>query len=80
MDLTLDQKRELSYKRTKRLFEYDFLPNAEFMENPMKLYVFSRSIHMYDTSVYSCFNLSRRVSGRGQRDTVICVYVHVYCS
>ena len=60
MDLTLDQKRELTHKRAKRLFEYDFIPNG--VTNPAKERVFGGAIQMYDMSLLICINLSRRVS------------------
>ena len=58
MDLTLDQKRELTHKRAKRLVEYDFIPDIE----PTKERVLIGAIQMYDLSVLLCMNLSRRVS------------------
>ena len=62
VDLTLDQKRELAFKRTKRLFEYDILPPTEAVQNPGKQLAFNTAIQMYDTSFSAVFNLSRSVS------------------
>lgn len=61
VDLTLDQKRELTYKRAKRLHEYDFLPESEAIQNSDKLYGFGRAIQMYDMSLSACYSLSLSV-------------------
>ena len=62
VDLTLDQKRELAFKRAKRVFEYDFLPPTEAMQNPAKQLAFSTAVQMYDMSTGAVFGLSRSVS------------------
>ena len=64
VDLTLDQKRELTHRRTKRLCEYDFLPRSEAVVSPAKYYAFVRAIQMYDMALSACHNLSRIVSTR----------------
>ena len=60
-DLTLDQQRELTYRRVKRLYEYDFLPHSEIMENPTKFRTLLRVIQMYDMSLHAAYSLSRVV-------------------
>ena len=62
VDLTLDQKRELTFKRVKRLFEYDFLPTSEALQNPAKMRALNAAGQMYDISLFASFNLSRIVS------------------
>lgn len=61
-DMTLDQKREITFRRVKRLFEYEFLPTEEAMENPTKLLVFQIALQMYDMALYASYSLSRTVS------------------
>jgi hypothetical protein len=55
VDLTLDQKRELMYKRAKRIYEYGFLSEYEDIN---KLNAFIRALQMYDMSLLGCYNLS----------------------
>ena len=62
VDLTLDQKRELAFKRAKRIFEYDFLPPTEALQNPAKVLAFTSAVQMYDMSTGAVFGLSRSVS------------------
>ncbi|CAI8050687.1 Peroxisomal acyl-coenzyme A oxidase 3 [Geodia barretti] len=59
VDLTLDQKRELAFKRAKRIFEYDFLPPTEALQNPAKVLAFTSAVQMYDMSTGAVFGLSR---------------------
>ena len=67
-DLTLDQQRELTYRRVKRLYEYDFLPDSEIMESPTKLSTFLRVVQMYDMSLYAAYALSRVVRSERKRE------------
>ena len=39
-ELSLDQQRQLTFARMKRMFEYDFLPEDEFLQSPMKFMMF----------------------------------------
>lgn len=61
VDLTLDQQRELTYKRVKRLHEYNFVPEAEMMSNPAKFSTLQRAVQMYDVSVFTTYGLSTTV-------------------
>lgn len=61
VDLTLDKQRELSFKRVKRLHEYDFVPEDEMMSNPAKFYALARAVQMYDVSVFTTYGLSTTV-------------------
>lgn len=61
VDLTLDQQRELAYKRAKRLHEYDFVPEADIVAFPAKFNALARAVQMYDVSVSNTYGLSRIV-------------------
>lgn len=78
VDLTLDQQRELTYKRVKRLHEYDFVPESEVLANPAKFNALARAIQMYDVSVSNTYGLSRTVRSSEQINFILyaCVCVH----
>lgn len=61
-DVSLERKRELTFRRAKQLFKYNFLTEDELMQNPWKLTVLNDCLGMYDWSVGNKFFLSKGVS------------------
>ena len=61
-ELTIDQKRELTYKRAKRLIEYDFLSDQDIMENPSLAVAFQDAVAAYDPALLQVISLSISVS------------------
>lgn len=61
-ELTLEQHRELTFKRVKRLSEYKFVSEDEFMESPMKEFAYQQALVAYDLSVLTVESLSAHVS------------------
>lgn len=77
VDLTLDQQRELAYKRAKRLHEYDFVPEADIVAFPAKFNALARAVQMYDVSVSNTYGLSRIVRSSDEHiNYTLCVCVH----
>lgn len=50
-ELTREKKREITFKRFKRLMEYDILPDEEFMSNPLLTQTLYTTLGQYDWSV-----------------------------
>ena len=64
--LSLDEERELAYKRAKRLIEYDFLPDLELMTNPLAAVAYQDAVCSYDPAILQINALSMSVSDRGR--------------
>ncbi|XP_054437870.1 peroxisomal acyl-coenzyme A oxidase 3 [Pteronotus mesoamericanus] len=62
-DLSLEQYRELNFRRCKRLFEYDFFISKDLLENPSKMLVLVTSLGMYDWSLATKIFLDTFVFG-----------------
>lgn len=62
-ELSLEEERELVFQRVKRLVEYEFVPEDEFMETPVKLFAFHQAVTAYDFSVLAVRSLSEDVCG-----------------
>ena len=62
-DLTLHEKRELSFKRLKRLIEYEFLTDEDIMACPLKTPAFTAAILAFDTSAVISWQLCHEVCG-----------------
>lgn len=61
-DISLEQMRELTFRRCKQLFKYNFLTQDDVMKNPMMLTIFSDCLGMYDWSLGAKYNLNKGVS------------------
>ena len=71
-DLTLNEERELSFKRSKRLMEYQFLTDEMTFENPRKKNAYVSALLILDLGAIISLQLSAEVCG-------VCVHVAVLC-
>ena len=60
-ELTVQQTRALTLKRIKRIYEYNFLPEEEFMTHPTKNFAFQAAIQSFDSSLLAMFVLNSEV-------------------
>lgn len=60
-NLTLDQEREITFKRVKRLIEYDFLPDDLTMENPVLISALNSALMAYDLGTLAVYSLNKDV-------------------
>ena len=60
-ELTLNEKRELTFKRMKRLVEYEFLTDEDLLMCPMKLPAFVGALLPFDTALPISWQLSTEV-------------------
>ncbi|KPP67873.1 peroxisomal acyl-coenzyme A oxidase 3-like [Scleropages formosus] len=58
-DLSVEKKRELTFRRCKQLFRYDFLPQEKVVQNPWMHAVFNSCLSMYDSSLMAKYMLSK---------------------
>ena len=58
---SMEENRRLTFLRVKRLFEYDFLPEDELFQDPLKGKEFLEIIGMYDWSVSMKYQLDVQV-------------------
>ena len=61
-ELTLDEKRELNFRRLKRLVEYDFLNYDEMMACPLKMPALVSCLLPFDTGLIISRQLSLEVT------------------
>ncbi|CAG2166026.1 unnamed protein product [Oppiella nova] len=77
-EMTRDQHREITLKRLKRLMEYDFLPDEEFMANPLLTQHMYNTLGQYDWSLsakkflaYEFVTVSLRGAGSSRHLSVL---------
>ncbi|TSL40971.1 Epididymis-specific alpha-mannosidase [Bagarius yarrelli] len=58
-DMSMEQRRELTFRRCKQLFRYNFLDQDEMMQNPWKVTVLNDCLGMYDWSLGAKFFLNK---------------------
>ena len=56
-ELTLDQKRHLTFRRVKRLVEYDFMPTEDLFEYPMRDMILTTALFAYDPALMASYRL-----------------------
>ena len=71
-DLTLNEERELSFMRSKRLMEYQFLTDEMTFQNPRKKNAFVSALLVVDVGAIISLQLSAEVR-------TVCSSVHVRC-
>ncbi|XP_006004849.1 peroxisomal acyl-coenzyme A oxidase 3 isoform X2 [Latimeria chalumnae] len=62
-DLSMEKKRELTFFRCKRLFEYQFVTLNEVMENPIWSLTVADCLGMYDWSLLAKYSLNIQMFG-----------------
>ena len=60
-ELSLDQKRRLTFARMKKMYEYDFLPEDEFLESPMKFMMLCLTMWAIDGSLLPMYLVNNQV-------------------
>lgn len=60
-ELTLEQQRELAFKRANRIQEYNFLTDDDFMDCPLKAMVYRLALLAFDPSVLGILALNAQV-------------------
>ena len=63
VELSLQEQRQLAFRRVKRIVEYDFIPEEEFLAAPAKLIGFQQALMAYDLTVLAMRTLSSEVLG-----------------
>ena len=76
-ELTMPQQRQLAFRRTKRLVEYDFVPEDEFLMSPAKLLGFQQALTAYDMSIMAISSLTFEVHCVEQSSS--CATAHNEC-
>ncbi|KAI2662382.1 Peroxisomal acyl-coenzyme A oxidase 3 [Labeo rohita] len=62
-DIPVEQKRELTFRRCKQLFKYDFVTRDDAMQNPWKLTILNDCLGMYDWSLGAKYFLNKGMFG-----------------
>lgn len=62
-DVPMETMRELTFRRVKQLFRYDFLTRDDIMQNPWKTVVLNDCLGSYDWSVAAKFFLNKGMFG-----------------
>lgn len=60
-EASLDVKKEIAFKRMKRLVEYEFLTDEAIMQCPSKLNALTSALIAFDTGMTVSMQLSTRV-------------------
>lgn len=71
-ELTLDQKRHLTFRRVKRLVEYDFMPTEDLFEYPMRDMILTTALFAYDPALMASYRLHFPV--RPSADLCVCAF------
>ncbi|KAL0188505.1 hypothetical protein M9458_015604, partial [Cirrhinus mrigala] len=58
-DIPVEQKRELTFRRCKQLFKYDFVTRDDAMQNPWKMTILNDCLGMYDWSLGAKYFLNK---------------------
>lgn len=61
--LPVEKQRELNFRRTKRLFEYDFITDDEIFGNPLKHQIMTDCLGMYDWALCAKYQLNTEMFG-----------------
>ena len=72
-ELTCDEQQLLTFRRTKRVVEYEFVATEEYMQFPMRLYSMLQALYVADPCIPAEFFLSAQVKERIQRPTSLLV-------
>ncbi|XP_051503389.1 peroxisomal acyl-coenzyme A oxidase 3-like [Myxocyprinus asiaticus] len=62
-DIPLEQMRELTFRRCKQLFKYNFLTHDDIMQNPWKITILNDCLGMYDWSLGAKYSLNKGMFG-----------------
>ncbi|XP_052004250.1 peroxisomal acyl-coenzyme A oxidase 3 [Xyrauchen texanus] len=62
-DIPLEQMRELTFRRCKQLFKYNFLTRDDIMQNPWKMTILNDCLGMYDWSLGAKYSLNKGMFG-----------------
>ncbi|XP_067117434.1 peroxisomal acyl-coenzyme A oxidase 3 [Osmerus mordax] len=62
-DVSLETMRELTFRRVKQLFRYDFLTRDDIMQNPWKTVILNDCLGSYDWSVGAKYFLNKGMFG-----------------
>lgn len=60
-ELTCDEQQLLTFRRTKRIVEYDFAPVEEYVQSPMRLYSTLQALYAVDACIPAEYYLSAQV-------------------
>lgn len=67
-DMSTERMREVTFRRCKQLFRYDFLTRDDIMANPWRTVVLNDCLGMYDWSLGAKYFLNKGVSLDGWRE------------
>ena len=62
-ELTCDEQQLLTFRRTKRVVEYEFVATEEYMQFPMRLYSMLQALYVADPCIPAEFFLSAQMFG-----------------
>ena len=58
---SLEEQRELTFRRARQVLSYDFLPDDELYASPMKYKILTEALGMYDWTISAKINLNSEV-------------------
>uniref|UniRef100_A0AAZ3RMK6 Acyl-coenzyme A oxidase n=1 Tax=Oncorhynchus tshawytscha TaxID=74940 RepID=A0AAZ3RMK6_ONCTS len=76
-DMSTERMREVTFRRCKQLFRYDFLTRDDIMANPWRTVVLNDCLGMYDWSLGAKYFLNK---GRVLKNCldIVCMYIYIY--